>query len=536
MVYYSKFPARKVSNTVPLHNLIFDEKRTKVPRDKTLYYDIENPEKQITFSQAHEQILKVGAALQKVLDLKRGDVIAVCSPNQVEYPIMLLGAHCVGVVPAAIDYASSPANIASDLDIVKPKAVIAHPETLDNVLEAVKIYGLDQSNVLVLGSQDIKGIRAVDTTLLGGDELATPYNYTPEEIVNDPAYLYFTSGTTGRKKAVIITQYMLINYLTLIDEIQIPIANMLGYTEFHHASSVLISMHQCLFMGSPVYVMPHYSFDKLCAAIEKYQINMMVLQPYILSALAKEQVTSKYNLTSLKSVICCGAALDKSVISTVKERLNLDVFNGYGMTEIVGLFVTTPAISLSGGLGYLASGYSAKLIDEEGNEVPTGQMGELIVKGPTMTVGYYKNPEATAAAMDAEGYLHTGDLLRCDETGMFFYVDRAKDLIKYQRHQIYPNDIETVLMGHPKVSDCAVIGVYYPEIVTELPRAYVLLANNEKHSDAVAEEIKEYVHSQLPEHKHLRGGLIIVDSFPRTPIGKIKRRVLRQQANEALKA
>lgn len=442
----------------------------------------------------------------------------------------------LGGVSAAIDYASSPESIASDLDIVKPSILIAHPETLDNVLEAAKIYGLDESNVLVLGNQDIKGIKAVDTTLLGGSELATPYRYTSEEITKDPAYLYFTSGTTGRKKAVIITQYMLINYLTLVDKLDLPVATYLGYTEFHHASSLLIVMHQCLFMGSPVYVMPHYSFDKFCTAIEKYQINMMVIQPYILSALARDDVTSKYNLSSLKAVICCGAALDQSITLTVKEKLGLSVFNGYGMTEIIGLFVTTPAISEANGLGYLASGYSAKLIDEEGNEVPTGQMGELLVKGPTMTVGYYKNPEATAAAIDAEGFLHTGDLLRCDETGMFYYIDRSKDLIKYGLNHIYPHDIETVLMGHPKVSDCAVIGVYYPDLVTELPRAYVLLANNEKHSEAVAEEIKEYVNSRLPDQKQLRGGLFIVDSFPRTPIGKIKRRILRQQANEALKA
>ncbi|KAI8084043.1 uncharacterized protein B0P05DRAFT_570449 [Gilbertella persicaria] len=536
MVIYSKYPHREYPNDTSLYNLIFSKDRTVVPQDKLIYTDIENPERSVTFAQAHIQILKTGANLQNKFGFQKDDVIAICSPNQVAYPILLLGAHTIGGISAAIDHASSPERIASDFDIARPKLVVAHIDTIDSVLAAAKIYGLDESHILIFGDTDMKGARTVDATLLSGDELATPYEYTPEQIGNDPAYLYFTSGTTGRKKAVKVTQRMIITSLILIEEFSLPSANMLAYTEFHHASSLLTAIHQPLYCGITVYVMPHFTFIGICEAIQKYKIAFMVAQPYIVSSMAKDKIAAEYDFSSLQCIMCCGAALDQNITLTAKERLGLNVINGFGMTELFGLFRTTPAITLANGLGYLAPGYSAKLINDEGNEVPIGQMGELCVKGPTMTTGYYRNPEATAALIDTEGYLHTGDLLRCDEEGMFYYVDRSKDLIKYGLEHIYPSDIENVLMTHPKVSDCAVIGFYSQELTTELPRAYVLLASHEKYSEAVERELKEYADSRLPDRKRLRGGLIIVKSFPRTASGKIQRRLLRQQANEATKA
>lgn len=201
------------------------------------------------------------------------------------------------------------------------------------------------------------------------------------------------------------------------------------------------------------------------------------------------------------------------------------------MTEVLGLFDTNPDVTLIDGLSYLASGCTAKLVDKEGKEVSNGEMGELWVKGPTVKP-YYRNPEATAATLDSDGYLHTGDLLKCDKNGLFFYVDRSKDLIKYHLVHIYPSEIENVLMTHPKVADCAAIGVYYSELVTELPRAYVNLVDGEQYSKKVERELREYADSRLSNEKQLRGGLFIVDSFPRTASGKIQRRLLRQKAHE----
>ncbi|OBZ90220.1 putative acyl-coenzyme A synthetase [Choanephora cucurbitarum] len=519
MVYHSKFSDLNVPKDLSLYDLIFEPKRIEMHRDKLLFVDVEDPRNCLTFSQAHELILKAGFAFQTKLGLNKGDVIAICSPNHIHYPVVMFGALCVGGISAAIEYTSSPERIISDMNTVRPKIIIAHPESLNNVLEAVKNYNNNEVTVLVFRKQDINDARAVDTFLFNGNELAKPYSYAPEDIAKSPAYLYFTSGTTGAKKAVMISQYMMVRTLMLTDSLKIPMPSILAYTEFHHASSLATALIQSFFLGYTVYVMPHYTFEGLCTAIESHKVGMMITQPYVLSALARDQVAAKHNLSSLKSVVCCGAASSQDVISDAKERLGLAVFNVYAMTEIIGMFTVTPTVSNAGGVGYLSGGFSAKLIDEEGNEVPTGQTGELLIKGPTLMPGYYRNPEATAKAFDSDGFFRTGDLFRINEDGCFHYVGRGKDLIKYKLHHIYPVEIEAILMSHPKVSDCAVIGVYQPELVTEVPRAYVSLVDTQKHNDAIVNEIIEYANSHLPDEKRLRGGLIVIDAFPRNSTG-----------------
>jgi acyl-coenzyme A synthetase/AMP-(fatty) acid ligase len=425
--------------------------------------------------------------------------------------------------------------IAADLDTVQPKILISHKDTLDSALAAAKIYGLPESHILMFGGYSMKGIRTVDDTILSGNELATPYAYTTQEIAESPAYLYFTSGTTGNKKAVIITQKTIAVVLHFKDDCPYENMNALAYTEYHHASSLVANMHLFILFGVTTFVMAHYSLHNLCRAVETFKINMTTTQPYIISALAKDEIADQYDLSTLKVVLCCGAALDNSVTRAVMNRLGIAIFNAYGMTEVLGILHTNPEVSASDGIGYLAPGYLARIVDDDGNDVPTGEMGELWVHGPTVTPGYYRNPEATAAAIDSDGYLHTGDLVRCNEKGLFFYVDRAKDLIKYLLQHIYPSDIENVLMSHPKVSDCAAIGVYSPEHTTELPRVYVHLIDGEKYSEQMQQELLEYANSRLPDYMRLRGGVVIVDDFPRTASGKIQRRVLRQNAkNEVL--
>ena len=405
--------------------------------------------------------------------------------------------------------------------------MIAHPETLENALAAAEMVGLPIENILLFGDQSIGGIQTVNQALLSGAELGRPYPYTLQQIQNDPTYLLFTSGTTGAKKAVIITQSMFITIMaTKLAPIP-PGTRILAYTDFHHISSLIAGMHTPIYAGCTVYMMPHYTFESICRAIETYRIGFFVTQPYIIAALAKDGIAKKYDLSSLFLVFNAGAALELPLILIAKKSIGLAIVNAYGMTEALGALNNDERGTLLNGIGYLAFGFTAKIIDEEGNEVPHGEVGELLVKGPTVTPGYYRNLKATAEIIDNDGYIHTGDLLKCDENGLFTFVGRSKDLIKYRPgNNIYPTSIESVLMGHPKVADCAVMGVHNPELGTEFPCAYILLNEGEKHSKDVAKELEDYSNSQLEDKMKLRGGIIFVDFFPRTPSGKIQRRFL----------
>ncbi|KAI8875602.1 acetyl-CoA synthetase-like protein [Backusella circina FSU 941] len=532
MVYTAPEPEKPIPTNISIYNILFNNDRN-IPKDTTLFIDAEDPSISLTYEQLRTQILKCAANLKNKLELKPKDVVAICSPNCIDYIVLLHATVCAGGVLAAIDYASIAQQIASDVDVSQAKYLIAHSSTLDQALEAAKSVGLPRNNILVFGDEKINGIRSVTETLLSGDELAVPYDYSEYEIMHSPAYLYYTSGTTGKKKAVMMTQYNILASFFIKDNWEFSTETVIAYTEFHHASSLCVIMHIAIFYGFTVYVMTHYSLPKLCQAIQDFKVTFFATQPYIIASMAKEEITNKYDFSSLKGVICGGAALDNAVTRLAVEKLGIYVLNAYGMTEALGMFLSDPAITFMGGVGAIAPGFSAKIIDEDGNDVEEGQMGELIVKGPTITQGYYRNLKATKSTIDSDGYLHTGDLFRCNKDGIFFYIDRHKDLIKYKLHHIYPSDIESVLFTHPMVSDCAVIGVYYPEFTTELPRAYIQLVGDEKYNPKIEQEIQTYADSRLPNEKRLRGGVVIVNSFPRTASGKIQRRILREKSSQS---
>jgi acyl-CoA synthetase (AMP-forming)/AMP-acid ligase II len=161
-------------------------------------------------------------------------------------------------------------------------------------------------------------------------------------------------------------------------------------------------------------------------------------------------------------------------------------------------------------------------------------IGELCVKGPNVMKGYLNNPEATKNMIDADGFLHTGDVVQVDKIGDFYIVDRIKELIKYKGYQVPPAELEAILQTHEAVADAAVIPVISEELATELPRAYVAL--KETHKGAItASELAEYVAKRVAPHKQLRGGVEFLDAVPRSPSGKILRKLLRNQANNEKK-
>lgn len=172
---------------------------------------------------------------------------------------------------------------------------------------------------------------------------------------------------------------------------------------------------------------------------------------------------------------------------------------------------------------------NAKFCDEQGNEVAPNQTGELFLKGPNIFQGYLRNPTATSACLDADGWLRTGDIGRVDRNGNFYITDRAKELIKYNGFQVAPAELEGVLLDHPSVADVAVIGVMADSQVSELPRAYVVLTPDVPKSQEEAKNICLWLEKRVARHKRLRGGVCFVDEIPKNPSGKILRRVLRDK-------
>lgn len=255
-------------------------------------------------------------------------------------------------------------------------------------------------------------------------------------------------------------------------------------------------------------------------------MSMNVPPPLILF-LVKTPLFEKYDLSSLKIVLCGAAPLSKELEDQLRERFNNEivVLQAYGQTEVtLGVLYCEFATAKPGSVGEVIKGTYAKVIDKNGKSLGPNKVGELCFKGPMIMKGYRNNQNETLSTIDKDGWLHSGDLGYYDEDKQFFIVDRLKELIKYKGYQVPPAELEGLLITHSKIRDAGVIGIP-DEVSGELPFAFVVKETN---SDLTEKEVKDFVAKNASNPKWLRGGVKFVDVIPRNPSGKILRREMRE--------
>jgi acyl-CoA synthetase (AMP-forming)/AMP-acid ligase II len=253
-------------------------------------------------------------------------------------------------------------------------------------------------------------------------------------------------------------------------------------------------------------------------------------------ALAKHPIVETYNLESLKCLLSGAAPLGSEVMDLCEKRLNVLIKQGWGMTELSPLgsgvpdeYIQQNAWALDevrkGASGMLPAHAEAKVVDVlTGADLKHTETGEICMRGPMVMNGYFENEAATKNMIDSDGWLHTGDVGHISETGFFFITDRCKELIKFKGFQVPPAELEAVIAGMPGVKDCVVIPVPCPE-GGEIPRAYVVKQDDAKSQQLTAKEIEDYVKVKVAPHKRLRGGVRFQDAIPKSPSGKILRRI-----------
>jgi len=281
-------------------------------------------------------------------------------------------------------------------------------------------------------------------------------------------------------------------------------------------------------------VLPAFSPDLFLKAIQDYKVTLAYVAPPVVLFLSKSPIVDNYDLRSLNSIMSAAAPLTTELIHDVFKRLKTPVRQAYGLSE------TSPAThvqrtedweSAIGSVGRLLPNMTAKYVSESGEPLPPGSVGELWVKGPNVFAGYWRNPEATANCMTADGYFKTGDIGYQNKDGNFFITDRLKELIKYKGFQVPPAELEGLLVSYEKVADACAVGIYDETKATELPMAFVVKAQTAKDiPDKVLEkDIMDWVAARVANHKRLRGGIRFVDEIPKSGAGKILRRVLRDK-------
>ncbi|KAJ2958567.1 hypothetical protein NQZ79_g5881 [Umbelopsis isabellina] len=492
-----------------------------VADDKPIFIDAET-DKHITYGQLRNLVFRLNHGLRRI-GFKKGDALCIYSANKVDYPVIVHGTVAAGGVVSPANAAYTAEELAYQLQQARAKYIVTSEENLKIALDAAQQVGLPKKNMFLFGQKTIDGVLPYTQAILA-DEECPAEEYDFEQAKTTTSYLCFSSGTTGRSKGVMSSHTNIsTNCLQIAQAMKKHLdyntARFIGFLPFYHIYGLSALIHLGVYWGIPVVVMPRFDLAKFCQAIEKYKVTIAHVVPPVLVLLAKDPIVSNYDLSSVTHYQCGAAPLSAELSMAVSKRLNSKCVQSYGMTE------SSPGSHIQP-LDDETHGIVGRMLPEVG----LGERGELWMAGPNIMQGYLNMPNETAATIDNEGYLHTGDVAIIDKNGMFSIVDRVKELIKYKGFQVAPAELESLLLQSDLVADCAVIGVYDDSQATELPRAYIKVSSGVPENEETAKALIKFVDQQVAKHKKLRGGVKFIDVIPKSAAGKILRKELRAMA------
>ena len=499
----------------PKHHFsqFFEETAKRLP-DKTAF--IGGDEQAYTFGQLWDASRRMARVLQRQANVKKGETTAILAPNCPEYAVALHGSLLAGAKVTTLNPLYREREVEQQLDDADAVIVFVS-KMFAPIMEAVKP---NLPNVRqVYENEDVWSIAESE-----------PPDPEPVEIdpERDLAVLPYSSGTTGLPKGVMLTHYNLTSNIrqTIATGLTDESSVLLAFLPFYHIYGLMILLNITLATGSTCLVMPRFDPDQTLKWIEKYKVTDFFVVPPALLALSHHPKLAEHDVSSLRYILSGAAPLPQEVAELGAKRFGCLVTQGYGMTETSPLTNTSPLDALKpGSVGPAVPDTQEKIVHmETGEELPVGETGELLIFGPQVMQGYWKNPEATAETIRPDGWLRSGDIAYMDEDGYVYIVDRAKEMIKYKGYQVAPAEMESVVMEHPAVMDAAVIPKRDFE-AGEIPKAFVVLKEGEQ---ASAEEIMAFVAEKVAPYKKLRE-LEFVESIPKTASGKILRRELIEQ-------
>ncbi|MGV0678129.1 4-coumarate--CoA ligase family protein [Mycolicibacterium fortuitum] len=455
-----------------------------------------------------------------------GDVVALLSPNSSSFAIAFHGILRAGATATTVNALFTARDITKQLKDSGARLLVTVNALLPQALEGALEAGLTEDEVVVL-----------DGAGLGAEGPAPQVGFDPATHL---AALPYSSGTTANPKGVMLTHANLTANVAQIRPLQGMTSDdrLLAVLPFFHIYGMTVLLNAALHARAQLVIMPSFDLTEFLDNIATRRCTFVYIAPPVAVALAKHPMVDSYDLSSLRAVLSGAASLDADLGRAVAERLSCTVSQGYGMSELSPVSHITPH---DGGLatvgtvapldscGWTVPNGVSKLVDPDtGKEIDIpaeglSATGELWFKGPNVMAGYLNNESATHETIDADGFLHTGDLAQVDANGCVYVVDRLKELIKYKGYQVPPAELEAVLLGHPGIADAAVIGVQDHESGEEVPKAFVV---KQPSSELSAEEVMAFVAGLVAPYKKVRQ-VEFIDAIPKSSAGKILRRELR---------
>ncbi|KAG0245816.1 hypothetical protein B0O80DRAFT_446073 [Mortierella sp. GBAus27b] len=535
-IYKSRLPDRPV----PYMNVysFATSNPNKTPDSLNIIIDGHDGRK-ITFGEWKRDSRRWATGLQSI-GFKRGDVLALFSPNEIDYATTMFGPFILGGVTTTINASYTVDELAFQLEDSGATVMVVHPDLLSTAIAGAQKVGLGKERIFVYGDQVIQGHHPFTSlfpplSTTREDQLAKVVQLSSKEAQETTALICYSSGTTGKSKGVELSHLNLCINVVQFSAFDGPIPPHENFTlsviPMYHLYGLQFHLIAGIHYGIPHVVLQRFQPESFLQAIQDYKVRSMNLVPPQVLFLVKSPLVENYDLSSVSQLTVGAAPCSRELTEALIARFpKLSFRQAYGQSEL------SPVVTI-GVYGELVYGSAGKLVPNQevrlvdpgtGEDAAPGERGELWVRGLHVMKGYRNNAQATRETVDVDGWLHTGDVGIIDADENVYVVDRIKELIKYKGFQVAPAELEDILVSHPDILDAAVIGIEDQEQATELPLAYVVKQPTSPTSASLSEkDVQDYVASKVAPHKKLRGGVRFIDAIPKSASGKILRKDLR---------
>ncbi len=489
---------------------------------------IEQGDQCLTYAELEDRTQRVAAMLTR-LGVRKGDKVLLMMTNDYRYAECLFGTLRTGaiVVPANIKLGNDA--LAFIADHCDAEIVIATAD-LSAKVKAVREATPRLKHALLVGG-DMDGAESYDKLLR-----QTPPGFQTVDVrPDDVAMIMYTSGSTGRPKGCMLTHYS--KWWTAKSGAETMMHNehdkALITGPLYHANAFWGAMLPMLFVGGGMAILPGFDAVPVLEAIDRFRPTFMSGTPSMYSLmLAQRGTLARCDTSSIELLMCGSAPVPEELMNAVKNQFHCEVCETYGLTE-GGANVLSPrwGIKKLGSTGLPVPGCEVRIVDlqDPGRTCAPGEVGELWSKCGANTIGYYKQPDVTAEKLTPDGWLRTGDLMKADEQGYIYFCGRKDDMINTGGENVYPKEVETILLTHPAVADVCVVPVRH-RVKGQAPIAWVVL---HKGAQASEDELRQYFLAHGPAYAHPRR-IFFMDSLPVSGTNKLDRKWLTEEANRRI--
>ncbi|XP_055913469.1 probable 4-coumarate--CoA ligase 1 [Eupeodes corollae] len=469
-----------------------------------------NNGKQYTNKQILTMSIRIAQHLEE-LGIQQEDVIGICASNTDYLAPLVFGSLLCGAIISSLDPSFDKDGIRHTFNISKPKITFCDGEIYQLVKES--LAEINPSIKIYTMKNHLEGVRRIEDLIVSTGKEASFVVKQLKRGSSQTAAILCSSGTTGLPKGVSMSHESIVNAVIFSfteDD------KLLCFSSIYWLSGIISLLHGTMIGCTRVITDQKYAPELFLRIIEQYRVNVVFTPPSQMATVIRCPDFTRTDLRCLETYFCGGSAVPFAVVQEFAEQVkNCQIMVGYGMTELAGACSFGVPVK-PGGNGQLMSNVKVKIIDDDGNKLGIGEMGEICIKCPFKWAGYYGNPTSTNEIYDQDGYIHSGDLGYFDENGLLLIVDRKKDILKYNNFHFFPTEIEQVIIQIPDVVEVCVCGI--PDIISSfLPAAAVIKVPNSKLTE---DDILKYAAEKMAHFKHLHGGVYFVDSLPKTASGK----------------